>query len=240
MSPRSTCSRGGYSSLFLFSLFLQQAQGWSASEAGGRMAPVFAAMAIVAAQFGRLAKRYGQTRLMVTGYLLLGISMLAMTVFSPDTAYWMIAPAFTLLGIGMGLAVPATGAAAMQAAPRQRTGAASATMNALRQSGMTIGIALLGAVMVAGASGDMALRLAAAGMDDALALADSAVRSHALPEGLVMDPAAFKALLEAGFAHGFALAAGIAGLCGVAMALALAIMPRTGTAGPAAAAPDEN
>lgn len=230
----------GYSSLFLFSLFLQQAQGWSASEAGGRMAPVFAAMAIVAAQFGRLAKRYGQTRLMVAGYLLLGISMLAMTVFSPDTAYWMIAPAFTLLGIGMGLAVPATGAAAMQAAPRQRTGAASATMNALRQSGMTIGIALLGAVMVAGASGDMALRLAAAGMDDALALADSAVRSHALPEGLVMDPAAFKALFEAGFAHGFALAAGIAGLCGVAMALALAMMPRTGTAGPAAAAPDEN
>ncbi len=35
----------------------------------------------------------------------------------------------------------------MVVAPRERSGIASATMNALRQSGMTISIALLGTVL---------------------------------------------------------------------------------------------
>lgn len=134
----------GYSSLFFFSLFLQQVQGWSASEAGWRMAPVFATMAIVASLFGRLVRRHGLQRLMIAGYLLLGVAMLAMISFAPATSYAVVAPLFALLGMGMGLAVPSTGAAVMAAAPRERSGTASATMNALRQGGMTIGIALLG------------------------------------------------------------------------------------------------
>jgi MFS family permease len=52
-----------------------------------------------------------------------------------------------LLGIGMGLAVPATGMAVMACVPAERAGIASATMNALRQAGMSLGIALLGSLM---------------------------------------------------------------------------------------------
>jgi MFS family permease len=52
-----------------------------------------------------------------------------------------------LLGIGMGLAVPATGMAVMASVPVERAGIASATMNALRQAGMSLGIALLGSLM---------------------------------------------------------------------------------------------
>ena len=51
-----------------------------------------------------------------------------------------------LLGTGMGLAVPATGMAVMSCVPAER-GIASATMNALRQAGMSLGIALLGSLM---------------------------------------------------------------------------------------------
>lgn len=213
----------GYTSLFLFSLFLQQAQGWTATQAGWRMAPVFAAMALVASQFGRLAKRQSQGRLMVLGYLLLGLSMLAMAVFSPQTPYWIVAPAFALLGIGMGLAVPATGAAAMHAAPRERTGAASATMNALRQSGMTIGIAMLGAIMWTGAADRMSESLAREGVSDAGAQAMDAVQHHALPEGLAMASGTFNALLGAAIAHGFTIAVSIAGGCGLVLALALVL-----------------
>jgi MFS transporter, DHA2 family, methylenomycin A resistance protein len=49
----------GYSSLFLFSLLLQQAQGWSAAQAGWRMAPVFVAMSLASSVSGRLSGRYG-------------------------------------------------------------------------------------------------------------------------------------------------------------------------------------
>lgn len=230
---------GGYSSLFLFSLFLQQAQGWSATQAGWRMAPVFAAMAVFASLFGRLARAHGMRRLMILGYVLLALSMLAMASFTPHTSYWAVAPLFALLGIGMGLVVPSTGAAAMEAAPRERTGAASATMNALRQGGMTIGIALLGTVMGARAVTSLTAAFDTAGVADAPALAGSAVRRHSMPAGLDMTPDVFRELLASAFAGGFALAAAIAGLCGLIAAVTLAIAARRRSARPVAATPDE-
>ena len=219
----------GYSSLFFFSLFLQQVQGWSASEAGWRMAPVFVAMAIVASQFGRLARRHGLPRLMIVGYALLGAAMLAMASFAPTTSYAVVAPLFALLGIGMGLAVPSTGAAVMAAAPRERTGTASATMNALRQGGMTIGIALLGTVMGSRAMTSMATRFAAANITGADSLAVLAVQKHELPPGLPLSPEVFHRLLADALSHGFSAAVAVAGLAGLLAAaiLSLAARPRT-------------
>lgn len=125
--------------------------GWAASQAGWRMAPVFLAMLIVSPLFGRLAARYGMRAVMSVGYLLLGLAMLSMALFTPATPYGAVAACFALLGVALGLAVPATGAAMMASAPRERSGAASATMNALRQGGMVIGIALLGSITNAAA-----------------------------------------------------------------------------------------
>lgn len=115
------------------------------------MAPVFLAMLIVSPLFGRLAARYGMRAVMSVGYLLLGLAMLSMALFTPATPYGAVAACFALLGVALGLAVPATGAAMMASAPRERSGAASATMNALRQGGMVIGIALLGSITNAAA-----------------------------------------------------------------------------------------
>lgn len=114
-------------------------------------APVFLAMLIVSPLFGRLAARYGMRAVMSVGYLLPGLAMLSMALFTPATPYGAVAACFALLGVALGLAVPATGAAMMASAPRERSGAASATMNALRQGGMVIGIALLGSITNAAA-----------------------------------------------------------------------------------------
>ena len=141
----------GFSSLFFFSLFLQNAQDLSATQAGLRMAPIFLSMAIFSSRFGRLSSRFGMIRPMVAGYAAMGVAMLGMTTFEPNTSYTVLFSLFLLLGIGLGLSVPATSAAIMAITPRARTGAAAATLNTMRQSGMTIGIALLGSLM-AGAS----------------------------------------------------------------------------------------
>ncbi|OWT66388.1 MFS transporter [Candidimonas nitroreducens] len=214
----------GYSSLFLFSLFLQQAQDWSATQTGWRMAPVFLAMGIVSPFFGRLARRYGTGRLMLIGYVLLGMSMLAMAAFTSTTPYSIVAPCFALLGIALGLTVPATGAAAMASAPRERTGAASATMNALRQGGMTIGIALLGTFMSVRAVASLERVLSGMGIANAAALAGIAVHRHEKPAALYLAPDLFKRLLEDAYAHGFGIAAALAGALGLAAAVALAIV----------------
>lgn len=218
----------GYSSLFLFSLFLQQAQGWSATQAGWRMGPVFMAMAVVSSLFGWLSGRYGTWRMMLAGYLLIAISMLAMSVFSPTTSYLAISPLFALLGIGLGLSIPSTSAAAMESAPRERTGSASATMNALRQSGMTIAIALLGTVMSARAIASATAALAGANMVEAGKLAGMAVRLHEKPPGLSMATGDFGALLARAFADGFSTAVTIAGLLALLVPLVLVAAARGG------------
>lgn len=216
----------GYTSLFLFSLFLQQGQGWSATETGWRMAPVFAAMLIVSFFFGPLVRRFGLFRLMTAGYILLGAAMLAMTAFRPPTPYWVVATAFSLLGVALGVTVPATGAAVMASAPRERTGAASATLNALRQGGMTIGIALLGSLMSARAVATLDRELAGLGRTEASALATSAVHRQAMPMDLAISPQLFQALLHDASTRGFAVAATVAGAVGLSVAVVLLLSVR--------------
>ncbi len=216
----------GYTSLFLFSLFLQQGQGWTATETGWRMAPVFTAMLVSSSFFGRLARRFGINRLMVAGYSLLGGAMLLMVSFTSATPYHIVAPVFALLGIGLGLAVPSTGAAAMGSAPRERTGAASATMNALRQGGMTIGIALLGTIMSMRAVASLEAVFAKSGVIDSAAIATVAVQRHEMPSNLKIAPAIFHEMLADAFTHGFSLAVAVAGALGLAAAMVLVVWSR--------------
>lgn len=215
----------GYSSLFFFSLFLQQVQGLSATTAGWRMAPVFVAMAVMSSLFGRLSSWCGTRWPMIVGYALLGSSMLAMALFTPDTPYPIVAMVFAILGIGMGLAVPSTGAAAMAAAPRERSGTASATMNALRQGGMTIGIALLGTLMSSRAISSMTDYISSTSTADTLSVATNAVRQHAMPIGLEMAPELFRSALAEAIGQGFSLAVACAGAFGL---LATVVLAATG------------
>ena len=109
----------------------------------------------------------------------------------------------------------------MATVPRERSGMASATMNALRQSGMTIGIALLGALMSARAV-DALNGARAPGTADALALARAAVLRHELP--LAAGDA--RALLADALAGGFSLAMAVAGAASLAAAAMLALAAR--------------
>ncbi|MFI0424481.1 hypothetical protein [Spongiactinospora sp. 9N601] len=58
-----------------------------------------------------------------------------------------------MLGAGYGLTVPPSNAAAMAAAGRERSGVAAATINAVRQAGTSLGIALLGTLLAVGRDG---------------------------------------------------------------------------------------
>lgn len=209
-----------YASVFFVSLFLQRAQGWPPAATGWGMAPQFLPMAAVSVLFGRLAARRSAHRLMLLGYALIGIGMLGLGFVSAGTPYAAVAALLVVLGGGMGLAIPATGAAMMATAPRERTGMASATMNALRQMGMTIGIALLGTLMGARATGLLAAVLGQAGAADPQALAAAAVTRHDMA-GLGEGGAA---LLAQAFAGGFNLAMVLAGAVALLAAILLAML----------------
>ncbi|MBN8753497.1 MULTISPECIES: MFS transporter [Variovorax] len=216
-----------YASLFFFSLFLQQVQGWSPSDTGWRLVPQFVATGVVASQFGRLARRFDVHTLMVAGYTLIGGSMLLLTLFSADTPYAPMALLFLFLGAGAGLAVPATSTAVMASVPAQRSGMASATMNALRQAGMLIGIALLGTLMSTRATSLLADSLEHAGLSGARQAAVDAVSRHDLHALSSLDAGIAHELLATALAGGFHAAMACAGVAGLlAAGLLLSVRPR--------------
>ncbi|HBS55980.1 MAG TPA: MFS transporter [Stenotrophomonas sp.] len=136
-----------YASLFFLSLFFQQAQGHSAADAGMQLVPQFLLMGAVSLLFGRIVSRVGLLAAVALGYTMVGIALCAMAWFTATTSVAVVTATLLVLGAGMGMAVPGTAAAVMACVPHERAGIASATMNALRQAGMSLGIALLGSLM---------------------------------------------------------------------------------------------
>ena len=136
-----------YSNVFFIALFLQKGQGWGAFEAGLRMAPEFIAMALFSFSFGRLSRTLSVRNIMVIGFLLIATASMLLTRVNSDTEYLPIAAILFIFGAGMGMATPAIGALVMASVEKAYSGIASAVMNALRQTGMTLGIALLGTLM---------------------------------------------------------------------------------------------
>lgn len=136
-----------YSNVFFIALFLQKGQGWGAFEAGIRMAPEFIAMAIFSFSFGKLSRYLSVRNLMIFGFILIALASLLLTRVNAETPYIPIAITLFILGAGMGMSTPAIGALVMASVDKAYSGIASAVMNALRQTGMTLGIALLGTLM---------------------------------------------------------------------------------------------
>jgi EmrB/QacA subfamily drug resistance transporter len=201
-----------YTSIFLYSLFLQQVQGWSPTQTGLCMAPLFLVQMVVSPAIGRLTARYGHTAPMSVGYLLIGACLTGMCLADAYTPYAAIGLLFAIGGLGNALAIPTTSAVAMSAAPRERSGMASAVINATRQSGAAIGIALLGALMSMRATTLMAESLAKAGVADAGTVARATVSRHDFTTSLAMGESGLRELFTADYAGGFHAAVLVAGI----------------------------
>ncbi|HIE4141128.1 TPA: MFS transporter [Stenotrophomonas maltophilia] len=199
-----------YASLFFLSLFFQQAQGHNAALAGSQLAPQFLLMGAVSLLFGRLVAHLGLHAALVLGYALAGAALCAMATFEPATSHAYSSAVLVLLGIGMGLAVPATGMAVMASAPVERAGIASATMNALRQAGMSLGIALLGSLMGQRAVQQFAASAQAAGQRGLVAQARELILQpgsmHATPQMLTW----YRSAMASGFGWAMAVAGALA------------------------------
>ncbi|GAA5097030.1 MFS transporter [Wohlfahrtiimonas larvae] len=140
-----------YSNIFFLSLFFQNAQGYSAIETGFRLAPEFIAMGLFAMGYGKIAKHIKVQTLLLVAFVLIVISALIMAQFTPHSHYSIIAVSMFLMGIGMGISIPAVSLLTLKDAPKDKIGSVSSIMNAFRQTGMAISIALLGAIMTSSA-----------------------------------------------------------------------------------------
>lgn len=140
---------GTFGSFFLLSLYLQSARGAGPTEAGLQFLPYVLASSISANVTGRVIARYGPRVPMLTGSAALAATLLALTVLTPGTPYFVVAILFAVLGAALMLAGLPVNTMAMHVVPKERSGMASATVNATRQTGTALGVALLGTLVAA-------------------------------------------------------------------------------------------
>lgn len=194
-----TLSGAAFASLLLTSLWLQTVLDLSAMAAGLVILPLPAAVFITSLLGGRLLHRVPARWAIGIGLALIGIGGLAQTALDADSHWTVLLPGLVITGIGAGLAMPAVTGAALAAVPAERGGMASGTVNALRQLGYALTVAVLGAVFHATSTDTPTHPGFAAGLDAvystaaSIALAGAAAvivmtrprRTPAAPTGLI-------------------------------------------------------
>jgi DHA2 family methylenomycin A resistance protein-like MFS transporter len=142
---------GFYGQLFVMSLYFQHVRGWSALATGLAFLPEGIFVALSSALSGRVMGRVGPRVPMLAGLLLGGTGLAGLTVAGNATSYPLLVPPLIAAGFGMAFTMPAATNAIIGAAPAERAGIASGVLNASRQAGGAIGVALLGTLVGSGA-----------------------------------------------------------------------------------------
>jgi EmrB/QacA subfamily drug resistance transporter len=140
--------------IFFMSLYLQTILGYSALKAGATFVSATAAIMIAAPIGGKLSDRIGPRWPMTVGMALWGASLLVLSTFvGLHTHFLAMFPWFVLGGAGFGLVLPPSTAAAMAAVSTDKSGVAAGLLQAVRQVGGALGVAIMGAIVVAQTSG---------------------------------------------------------------------------------------
>ena len=132
---------------FFVSLYMQNILGFSPVEAGAAFLPMTVLIILIAPIAGRASDRVGSRWLMTAGMILVGVQLLYFSRLGLDESFWNLLPGLLVGGVGMALTMTPSAAAAVRAVPVDKSGVGSAVLNAFRQVGGSLGIAVMGAIM---------------------------------------------------------------------------------------------
>lgn len=150
---------GFYGELFVMTLYLQQERGYSALLAGIALLPQMAMAVVGSTVAGRITARRGPRLPMLIGLSLGAARLLALIAVDTHSSYGLLVAPFMAAGLGMSTTMPAATTAVMEAAPPERAGLASGTINAARQIGGVFGVALMGSLVAKHATFVVGLRI---------------------------------------------------------------------------------
>jgi EmrB/QacA subfamily drug resistance transporter len=156
---------------FFVSLYLQNILGYSAVQTGAAFLPLTILIILVAPIAGRTSDRIGSRGLMTAGLLLVAVHLLYFSRLGSDATFWQLLPGLLIGGLGMALTMTPSAAAATRSVPVDKAGVGSAVLNASRQVGGTMGIAIMGAIMAHEAGGERTPEAFMAGFERALLVA---------------------------------------------------------------------
>jgi len=135
-----------YGAVFVLSLYLQRVLGYGPVQAGLAYLPLTATFIAVNIFSGWWIARDGSRWPMIVGALIDAAGFGLLLLLGAHSPYGLMLPAFILMPGGMGLGVPAMTTAVLASVEKQMSGIAGGVLNAARQAGGAIGVALFGAM----------------------------------------------------------------------------------------------
>jgi MFS transporter, DHA2 family, methylenomycin A resistance protein len=135
-----------YGLIFVFSLYFQRINHWSPFETGLAFVPMMGAVLPLNLLAPRLAERTGASATIALGAALSAIGCLALLGIAQGTSYWAIGAPLIVIGGGLGLLVPPLTSTLLGSVDKARSGIAAGVLNAVRQTGSVLGVALFGSL----------------------------------------------------------------------------------------------
>jgi MFS transporter, DHA2 family, methylenomycin A resistance protein len=135
-----------YGLIFIFSLYFQRLNGLSPFATGLAFLPMMGAVLPVNLVAARVTERIGAPTTIAAGAALAAAGCLALLGIAPGTSYWAIGAQLTIIGAGLGLLVPPLTSTLLGSVEKSRSGIAAGVLNATRQTGSVLGVALFGSL----------------------------------------------------------------------------------------------
>jgi MFS transporter, DHA2 family, methylenomycin A resistance protein len=226
----SYCAFSGV--LFYVTLLYQDVNNWSVLRTGLSWLLLNVPFLLMAQLTGRLDRRLSPAAMIGAGCLAAAAGVFALSLAGLATPFVVTAAGYVACGAGFGALVPAITHVAMRDVPAGASGTASGALNAARQIGTSVGLAVLGTIGVAAAKSAWAVdaghfpvpvRASAVGQAQNVGGARIAAVTRSLG-------AAYRHPAAAAFVHGYHLAVGAGAACLVAAGLLAIIGLRRGGA----------
>ena len=136
-----------YGLIFVLSLYFQQVNGLSAFATGLAFVPMMGAVLPVNLIAPRVTERIGAPATIAAGATLSAAGCLALLGIAAHTSYWAISAQLIAISTGLGLLVPPLTSTLLGSVAKSRSGIAAGVLNATRQTGSVLGVAMFGALV---------------------------------------------------------------------------------------------
>ncbi|UVO39314.1 MFS transporter [Bradyrhizobium arachidis] len=136
-----------YGLIFVLSLYFQRINGLSAWWTGLAFVPMLGAVLPVNLLAPRLSERIGPCPTIVVGASISALGCLGLVWIEAGTSYWAILAQMIAISGGLGLLVPPLTSTLLGSVEKARSGIAAGVLNATRQTGSVLGVALFGSLI---------------------------------------------------------------------------------------------
>ncbi|HEX6523568.1 MAG TPA: MFS transporter [Streptosporangiaceae bacterium] len=209
-------------------LYMEDVRHLDALAAGVRLMVMFVGYMAVSSMAARIVRRVGFTLMLTAGLVLMGTGALALLATGPFDGFAAMWPGLLLAGIGSGLLVAPSTAAAVNSVPHLQAGMASSAVNMFRQLGSVLGPAVLGTIVTTSFPRNLSGRLISASVPPGTADRIAVAATHGASSSSLPGPLARTVAASAAWAFTDAVHLGllVAGIVLLAMTVPTALLVR--------------